>query len=437
MLNSGVTGTIDTQGNNMTITGVISGAGGLTEIGGGNLTLTANDTFSGATTVSGGTLTITGNGGAVGVLPNTAITVAAGGTLVLNGQDVLGYNNTNLLTVYGTLDKVYNQSETVYQPILLSGGTMTSSGTFGTPNGAWDWFGGNISTAFGTTNFINGTGNFSLRSAAAYLNLGAGSTLNISVPITQNTNSGGTPLNVEGAGTLILSGTNTYTQPMQVGYNSTAGNLEFQGISVSSFTATGDGEFNLAYGSTLYISGSARDIGERPQAGGQRLRFGRQRGPKRRRADDHRQRHGAAFDYRRIPRRDKHLYVDRRRLERAQQLDLSPLERRRKPQHLGRHRQSPGHQPRQWLGQRVEPLGKRGPFPGLLGHRQEQQRDHHHFERRHPRRLRELVYRRADDAVRLGHDQPAGLHHRPFRSIDRVRDPHPWRARYIAAQFVQ
>ena len=257
VLNSGVTGTIDTQGNNMTITGVISGAGGLTEIGGGNLTLTANDTFSGATTVSGGTLTITGNGGAAGVLPNTAITVAAGGTLVLNGQDVLGYNNTNLLTVYGTLDKVYNQSETVYQPILLSGGTMTSSGTFGTPNGAWDWFGGNISTAFGTTNFINGTGNFSLRSAAAYLNLGAGSTLNISVPITQNTNSGGTPLNVEGAGTLILSGTNTYTQPMQVGYNSTAGNLEFQGISVSSFTATGDGEFNLAYGSTLYISGSA------------------------------------------------------------------------------------------------------------------------------------------------------------------------------------
>ena len=40
---------------------------------------------------------------------------------------MLGYNNNNPLTVYGLVVKVNNQSETLWRPITLSGGTMTSS----------------------------------------------------------------------------------------------------------------------------------------------------------------------------------------------------------------------------------------------------------------------------------------------------------------------
>ena len=50
-INSGVTGTIDTQGYNMTVAGVISGDGGLTKVRSGALTLTGANTYTGGATV--------------------------------------------------------------------------------------------------------------------------------------------------------------------------------------------------------------------------------------------------------------------------------------------------------------------------------------------------------------------------------------------------
>lgn len=69
------TATFDTNGNNMTIGGVISGASatGLAKIGSGNLTLSNTNTYAGPTTISAGTLTVT-NPGAL-----------SSGTVVLNG----------------------------------------------------------------------------------------------------------------------------------------------------------------------------------------------------------------------------------------------------------------------------------------------------------------------------------------------------------------
>src|SRR5262245_65458415 len=61
-------GLIDTNGNSVSIAGVIGGGGGLTKSGSGTLTLSGLNTYTGVTTVSAGTLSVNSianvNGGA-------------------------------------------------------------------------------------------------------------------------------------------------------------------------------------------------------------------------------------------------------------------------------------------------------------------------------------------------------------------------------------
>ena len=75
-VNNGVTATIDTQANNMTIAGVIGGPGAVTKIGNGALTLTGTNLYTGGTAVNAGTLYVNG-----ALAASDTATVAAGATL--------------------------------------------------------------------------------------------------------------------------------------------------------------------------------------------------------------------------------------------------------------------------------------------------------------------------------------------------------------------
>jgi fibronectin-binding autotransporter adhesin len=73
---TGGNATVDTNGNAVALSGVISGPGGLNKLGTNTLTLTAVDTYTGPTTISGGTLAL----GSTGSLASSSIGVAAGAT---------------------------------------------------------------------------------------------------------------------------------------------------------------------------------------------------------------------------------------------------------------------------------------------------------------------------------------------------------------------
>ncbi|MEI7730038.1 MAG: autotransporter-associated beta strand repeat-containing protein [Verrucomicrobiota bacterium] len=81
-INSGVTATNDDQGFNVAINGPISGAGSLTKVGSGTLSLYGANTYSGSTVVADGTLLITSShqgGGAVAVNDGKVLTISFSG----------------------------------------------------------------------------------------------------------------------------------------------------------------------------------------------------------------------------------------------------------------------------------------------------------------------------------------------------------------------
>src|SRR5580693_3909652 len=86
------------RSDTVTFPGVISGSGGLAQIGPGTTTLTGANSYSGATNVNAGSL----RAGALNTFsPNSAVTVAGGGTLDLNGfnQTVSSVTNAGLVNL--------------------------------------------------------------------------------------------------------------------------------------------------------------------------------------------------------------------------------------------------------------------------------------------------------------------------------------------------
>ncbi|HEX4347005.1 MAG TPA: autotransporter-associated beta strand repeat-containing protein, partial [Vicinamibacterales bacterium] len=250
-------GVIDTVGNtDATLTGAISGSGGLTKAGSGTLTLAGTIGYAGPTVIAGGSLRA---GIANLFAPGSSLSLGAGSTIDFGGFS----QSLESLTGFGTL--------------AMGGGSLTVGS-----GGSSSQFDGVITGAGGLVK--NGSGTFVLTGANAYgggtfVNGGVlqGNTSSIPGNVVDNaavvfdqgasgtyfgTISGSGAFGKAGAGALTLAGPQFYTGGTIVSGGSLIGDTSsLRGVIVNNagltFAQTGDATFD----GTLAGSGTISKIG--------------------------------------------------------------------------------------------------------------------------------------------------------------------------------
>ncbi|RYD93330.1 MAG: hypothetical protein EOP50_11295, partial [Sphingobacteriales bacterium] len=241
---TGGTSGFDTNGQSVTLANPIAGAGALRKYGGGVLTLSAVNTFTGNVSVenSNGAIRIT-NSGALGVGPKTIRVVGnqggaqapslrldgSQGSIVLPGSMSFTTSNDGLngtphppAIINEAGNNVINGNFTVTSgggstKLLVDGGSLTVNGNF-TPD---------------TTNrilILTGVGNGSINGVIQ--NQNATNTLSVTK---------------EGAGTWVLNGANTNTGPTIVS----------GGTLITNTRATGNGAVTVANNATFGVKAAA------------------------------------------------------------------------------------------------------------------------------------------------------------------------------------
>ena len=232
-------GTLDTNGNNVSLATPITGTGGLTKAGVGTLTLNGVNTYAGGTTINAGTLRL----GPGALLP-------VGGALTINGGlfDV-GSNNLSLNSLSGSGGSV-----------MLGGGTLTynsaGSTSFGsaiTGNGTLAVQGGGVLTLTGNSTF---TGTTAVSSSKLVVN---GSLLGSTVTLDGNSTIGGTGT----IGGLVSSG-GTVSPGNSIGTLNVSGSLaQNGGVYVVEANAAGQSD-RINVSGTATIQGTAVQVLAQP-----------------------------------------------------------------------------------------------------------------------------------------------------------------------------
>src|SRR3989442_518338 len=261
--------TVSNAATTLTISGVITGAGGLTKSGAGTLVLSAANTYTGVTTINAGTIEIPADAG-LGTAPGAATPgkiVFGGGTLRTTATFTLAANRGIALTAAGTIST--NPATTLtYGGIIAGAGSLTKAGTGTLILSGVNTYTGATAVSTGTLRL--GTTN-SIGSASA-LTVAAGATFDLSgfsdvigslagagtvtsgaagaVTLTAGGNnstttfsgviqngSGTVSLTKTGTGTLILTGANTYSGATTV----SAGALLVNGSQASSAVSVNGG----------------------------------------------------------------------------------------------------------------------------------------------------------------------------------------------------
>ena len=200
------------NGGMLTLTGVgngqinqiIPGSGGLTTNGSGVWTLNGNNTYTGDTTVNGGTLNLAAFFGTL----SGNLTINNGGTVYAGTQDAIwnGKSNVKTLTINAGGLLTLGSQPCDLGPVVLSGGTLAGVGE---PYwGSW-WLNGSIAATGSAVSTMSAAGMTLVQTQTFFVD--SSSTLNVTgnfIP-TPQPNAGG--IVKTGPGTMILSGTNTYT----------------------------------------------------------------------------------------------------------------------------------------------------------------------------------------------------------------------------------
>ncbi len=244
---------------NVVFAPVISGSGSLTQTGAGMLTLTANNTYTGATAISGGTLQIGNGGSGEGLASSTIVNNAA---LVFNNGDTLVYGGAisggGSLTKTGSGALILSGSNTYSGATTVSGGVLellagNSYSSYTAANGTALVIGGgsvNLTIGFvlaakgASVLYDNATINGGyLRGPGAHV-FGLNTTNNLSGTTINN----GTPVQQDGTANFT-----DVSNAGQISNNATA-NLTWQGGNNAS-----SGAITVSGSSTVNVSGGYND----------------------------------------------------------------------------------------------------------------------------------------------------------------------------------
>src|SRR5438552_1367772 len=279
--------TVSNAATTLTISGVISGAGGLTKSGSGTVTLSAANTYTGVTTINVGTIAIAADAGlgaapgaptagkltfGGGTLRTTAsFTVAANRGIALTGAGTISTDpGTTLtdggiiagaspLTKAGTGTLIVSGANTYTGATAISAGTLQLGATNAVPSGSAVTVSGGAT--FDLRGFSDGIGSLagagtvtSGAAGAVTLTAGGNNASTTFSGLIQN-GSGTVALTKTGTGTLTLSGANTYGGATTV----SAGVLDVQNNTALGATA---GATTVAGGAALQLEGSGLVVAE-------------------------------------------------------------------------------------------------------------------------------------------------------------------------------
>jgi autotransporter-associated beta strand protein len=260
IFNSNVLVSVANLTDAVTLSGAISGNGGLIVAGPGTLVLSGSNTYLGGTNISSGTLQV-GVGGTAGSIPAGAVT--DNGTLAFNYSNTATLSNT--ISGTGSLLQEGPGTLVVASANTYTGSTNVSAGTLQIGTG------GTISTgplivAGGALLDLNGTSpSFaSLSGGGTIDNVTAGGTLTLTVGSgNSNTTFSGAIKNTTGtislvkvgSGNLTLGGANTYTGTTTIGTAGTA--VASAGTLTVTGSISGGGAFTVGDNDTLAVNGGS------------------------------------------------------------------------------------------------------------------------------------------------------------------------------------
>jgi autotransporter-associated beta strand protein len=248
--------TITDGGHGTTVSGAISGGGGLTKSGVGTNTLLGVNTFSGNVIVTNGTLAVTGEGQLGNGFYSGAI--ADNGTLAFNStvaQILAGVvSGAGALNKSGSGALTLSAANTFSGPTTITSGALQLSNSLALQNSTLNFDGGIVSfngIMAATLGGLSGSQNLNLvnnTSAAVALTVGNN---NSSGTYSGVLSGSGASLTKTGAGTLTLTASNTFIGTTAVN----GGTLELPAGGVINGGALGGGGF-LVDGGTLISSGA-------------------------------------------------------------------------------------------------------------------------------------------------------------------------------------
>ena len=270
---AGKTATIDTNGNDVTFATAINGAGNFAKTGGGTLTLSATNAFTGGFKLAQGTLEIAG---ANTLTASTGLTFTGDATLkfATGNSDDVSNGLTVAATKTGTIDT--NGNDVTFTHSLAGAGTLTKVGTgtlsldsANTLTGTVNVNAGTLAlTAFGSldtpaTIAVGAAGTFNATAPAGFtlasgqtltgtgaVNVGAANTLAIATGSTLNA----TGLNVTGKLTLAgtyaatLGAPGTALAPNVAAQTTVGGNVTLGGTLRLTSNSAGAGAYQIING---------------------------------------------------------------------------------------------------------------------------------------------------------------------------------------------